>query len=232
MAKIESGILSASRGEIANVVTRRRKGIDILQEMHTKQGKNKRSESKWNKYCKQMFTQAFAKPAIHIGWLRINSTNDFRRKMAWLSFSYKVLQQKDASESWFILPSKESKRQNLEKITYSDCKFILTFAENPKAAFDKSYFVLIKARLANGKTEIKFTRKDFNYSEKTLTFDFCEINDFRNVKICLLVWGGPIDCFDGRFIASVSNSHSDGRDFFDSEKRKISFQTASAGTGK
>lgn len=232
MAKIESGILSASRGEIANVVTRRRKGIDILQEMHTKQGKNERSESKWNKYCKQMFTQAFAKPAIDMGCLQLNSTNDFRRKTAWLSFSYKVLQQKDTSESWFILPSKESKRQNLEKITYSDCKFILTFAENPKAAFGKSYFVLMKIQLANGKTKIKLTRKDFNQQEKTLAFDFCEINDFRNVKICLLVWEGPNECFDGCFTASVSNSHSDGRDFFDSEKRKISFQTATAGKEK
>lgn len=232
MAKIESGILSASRGEIANVVTRRRKGIDILQEMHTKQGKNKRSKSEWNEYCKQMFEQAFAKPAIDMGCLQLKSTNDFRRKAAWLSFSYKVLQQGDPSESWFVLPSKESKRQNLEKITYSDCKFILTFAENPKTAFGKSYFVLIKARLANGKTKIKLTRKDFNQQEKTLAFDFCEINDFRNVKICLLVWENPNECFDGRFTTSISNSHSDGRDFFDSEKRKISFQTALAGTGK
>ena len=232
MAKIESGILSASRGEIANIVTRRRKGTDILQEMHTKQGRNKRSESEWNEYCKQMFTQAFARPAINMGCFQLNSTNDFRRKTAWLSFSYKVLQQKDTSESWFVLPSKESKRGDLEKITYSDCKFILTFAENPKTAFGKAYFVLIKARLANGKTKIKLTRKDFNQQEKTLAFDFCEINDFRNVKICLLVWEGQNDCFDGRFTASISNSHSDGRDFFDSEKRKISFQTASAGTGK
>ena len=232
MAKIESGILSASRGEIANVVTRRRKGIDVLQEMHTKQGKNKRSESEWNEYCKQMFTQAFAKLAIDMGCFQLKSTNDFRRRTAWLSFSYKVLHQKDTSESWFVLPSKKSERQNLEKITYSDCKFILTFAENPKIAFSKSYFVAIKARLANGKTKIKLTRKDFNQQEKTLAFDFCEINDFRNVKICLLIWEGPIDCFNGRFTASVSNSHSDGRDFFDSEKRKISFQTASAGTGK
>ncbi|MGN1315959.1 MAG: hypothetical protein ACI4VW_02760 [Acutalibacteraceae bacterium] len=232
MAKIESGILSPSRGEIANVVTRRRKGIDILQEMHTKQGKNKRSKSEWNEYCKQMFTQAFAKPAIDMGCLQLNSTNDFRRKMAWLSFSHEVLQQKDTSESWFVLPSEKRERQNLEKITYSDCKFILTFAENPKTAFGKSYFVLIKARLANGETKIKLTRKDFNQQEKTLAFDFCEINDFRNVKICLLVWEGPIDCFNGRFTTSVSNSHSDGRDFFDSEKRKISFQTASAGTEK
>lgn len=232
MAKIESGILSASRGEIANVVTRRRKGIDILQEMHTKQGKNKRSKSEWNEYCKQMFTQAFARPAIDMGCFQLNSTNEFHRKAAWLSFSYKVLQQKDTSESWFVLPSKESKRQNLEKITYSDCKFILTFAENPKTAFGKSYFMAIKARLANGKTKIKLTRKDFNQQEKTLAFDFCEINDFRNVKICLLVWENPNDCFDGRFTASVSNSHSDGQIFFDSEKRKISFQTASAGAGK
>lgn len=232
MAKIESGILSPSRGEIANVVTRRRKGIDILQEMHTKQGKNKRSESEWNEYCKQMFTQAFIKPAIDMGCLRLKSTNDFRRKAAWMSFSYKVLHQKDTSESWFVLPSKKSERQNLEKITYSDCKFILTFAENPKTAFSKSYFVLIKARLANGETKIKLTRKDFNQQEKTLTFDFCEINDFRNVKICLLIWEGPIDCFNWRFTVSVSNSHLDGRDFFDSEKRKISFQTATAGTGK
>lgn len=232
MAKIESGILSPSRGEIANVVTRRRKGIDILQEMHTKQGKNKRSKSEWNEYCKRMFTQAFAKPAIEMGSFQIKSTNDFSRKAAWLSFSYKVLQQKDTSESWFVLPSKKSERQNLEKITYSDCKFILTFAENPKTAFSKSYYVLIKAKPANGETKIKFTRSYFNQQEKTLTFDFCEINDFRNVKICLLVWVGPIDCFNGRFTASVSNSHSDGQIFFDSEKRKISFQTASAGTGK
>ena len=131
MARIESGILSPSRGEIANVVTRRRKGIDILQEMHTKQGKNKRSKSEWNEYCKQMFTQAFARPAIDMGCLQLQSTNEFHRKAAWLSFSYKVLQQKDTSESWFVLPSKKSEQQNLEKITYSDCKFILTFAENP-----------------------------------------------------------------------------------------------------
>lgn len=229
MAKIESGILSPSRGEIANVVTRWRKGIAILQEMHTKQGKNKRSNSEWNEYCKQMFTQAFARPAIDMGCLQLNSTNDFRRKTAWLSFSYKVLQQTDASESWFVLPSKESKRQNLEKITYSDCKFILTFAENPKTAFGESYFVLIKARLANGETKIRLARKDFNQQEKTLAFDFYAINDFRNVKICLLVWEGANECFDGHFTASVSNSHSDGRDFFDSEKRKISFQTATAG---
>ena len=232
MAKIESGILSPSRGEIANVVTRRRKGIDILQEMHTKQGKNKRSKSECNEYCKQMFTQAFARPAIDMGSFQLKSTNEFNRKAAWLSFSHKVLQQKDTSESWFVLPSKKSERQNLEKITYSDCKFILTFAENPKTAFGKSYFVLIKAQIANGKTKIKLTRKDFNQQEKTLAFDFCEINDFRNVKICLLVWQGPIDCFNGRFTASISNSHSDGRDFFDSEKRKISFQTASAGREK
>lgn len=232
MAKIESGILSASRGEIANVVTRRRKGIDILQEMHTKQGKNKRSKSEWNEYCKRMFTQAFAKPAIDMGGFQLKSTNDFSRKAAWLSFSHKVLRQRDTSESWFVLPSKKSERQNLEKITYSDCKFILTFAENPKTAFGKSYFVAIKARLANGKTKIKLTRKDFNQQEKTLAFNFCEINDFRNVKICLLVWENPNECFDGRFTASISNSHSDGRDFFDSEKRKISFQTASAGMGK
>lgn len=232
MAKIESGILSASRGEIANVVTRRRKGIDILQEMHTKQGKNKRSKSEWNEYCKQMFTQAFIRPAIDMGNLRLLSTNDFDKKAAWLSFSYKVLQQRDPSESWFVLPSEKSERQNLEKITYSDSKFILTFAENPKTAFGKSYFVLVKAKLANDITQIKLTRKDFNRQEKTLAFDFCGINDFRNVKICLLVWENPSDCINGRFTASVSNSHSDGRDFFDSEKRKISFQTASAGTGK
>lgn len=232
MAKIESGILSATRGEIANVVTRRRKGIDILQEMHTKQGKNKRSKSEWNEYCKQMFTQAFAKPAINTDELRLKSVNDFRRKAIWLSFSYKVLHQKDTSESWFILPSKKSKRQNLEKITYSDCKFILTFAENPKTAFSKSYFILIKIQLENGEKKTKITREDFNQQEKTLTFNFCEINDFRNVKICLLVWDGPIDCFYGNFTASVSNSHSDGREFFDSEKRKISFQTATAGKGK
>ncbi len=232
MAKIESGILSAFRGEIANVVTRRRKGTDILQEMHPKQGKNKSPKSEWNKYCKQMFTRAFTGPAIDMGCLQIKSTNDFRRKTAWLSFSYKVLRQKDTSESWFVLPSKESKRQNLEKITYSDCKFILTFAENPQTAFGKSYFVLIKMRLANGETKITMARKDFNYTEKTLAIDFFEINDFRNVKICLLVWENLNECFDGYFTASVSNSHSDGRDFFDSEKRKISFQTASAGRGK
>ena len=232
MAKIESGILSASRGEIANVVTRRRKGIDILQEMRTKQGKNKRSKSEWNEYCKQMFTQAFAKPTINMGYLQLKSTNDFRRKTDWLSFSCKVLQQKDTSESWFVLPSKESKRQNLEKITYSDCKFILTFAENQKIAFGKSYFVLMKIQFADGKTKIKLAKKDFDRQEKTLAFNFCEVNDFRNVKICLLIWENPNECFDGYFTASVSNSHSDGRDFFDSEKRKISFQTASAEKGK